>query len=204
MGVIKNQTGESNISRLTSVSKAKTEAKEEKQELEKAKSSQELKFFVETLVLTIRRVKFQDQTNPLIGEKTIDLRINQEIVHSLSSPADIVRLVVLRVIYKAALGNLGVPVDLLKGQLDASLAKGQELALQSTELARELGTQTLGEGKRVLEEVSQKVPIPSAEVGKAVDEAKEKAKGIFGSAASLLKNTAQSIEDKAKSAASSN
>ncbi|MBI4000060.1 MAG: hypothetical protein HY351_05535 [Candidatus Omnitrophica bacterium] len=204
VSVIKNQTGESNISRLASVRKAKTGAQQQEQELEKAKSSEELKFFVETLVLTIRRVRYQDQTNPLIGEKTIDLRVDQEVVRGLSSPADIVHLIVLRVIYKVALGNLGVPVDLLKGQLDASLAKGQALALQSTALAREFGTQAVGDGRRILEEASQKVPVSTAEVEQIVSGTTEKAKDIFGSATNLLKNTAQLIEDEAKSAASSN
>ena len=202
--IVKNKAGQSNISRLTSVREGKAEVSKEKKKLEKVKSPKELKFFVDTLVLTIRRVRFQDQTNPFIGEKTIDLHIEQEVVHGLSSPADIVRLVVLRIIYKAALGNLGVPVDLLKGQLDASLARGQALALQSTALAREIGTQALSEGERFIEEASKKIPVPNAEVEQVVDEAKAKAKSLFGSTGNFLKSTTQSIEEKAKSAASSN
>ena len=202
VGVVKNASGESNISRLTSISKPKEAPTKEK--LEKAKSSEELKFFVDTLVLTIRRVRFQDQTNPFMGERTIDLHIEREVVHGLSSPADIVRLVVLRVVYEAALGNLGVPVDLLSGQLNASLAKGQALALQSTALATGIGTQALGESKRILEQASQKLPAPNAEVEKVLGGTTAKAKGLFGGATNLLKSTAQSLEEKAKSQTSSN
>ncbi len=186
VAIIKNKDGQSNISRLTSVKREKTEASEEKKKLEEAKSPQELKFFVDTLVLTIRRVRFQDQINPFMGERTIDLHIEREAVHGLSSPADIVRLIVLRVIYKAALGNLGVPVDLLKGQLDASLAKGEALILHSTVFAEAIGTQALGEGRRIIGEVGQKLPISNVEVGKAVDETTAKAKNLFGSATQFI------------------
>ncbi|MBI4394699.1 MAG: hypothetical protein HY583_00730 [Candidatus Omnitrophica bacterium] len=184
VSIIRNQSGETNISRLTTVKKGKAER--ETQKLEKAKSPKELKFFVETFVLTIRRVRFQDQTNPLIGEKVIDLHIEQEVIHGLSSPADIVRLVVLRVIQKAALGNLGVPIDLLSQQLDASIAKGEELVNQSVALAAKMGTQTIGEGERILGEASKKVPIPTEEVGQVVEEAKTKLKDILGKAKSSV------------------
>lgn len=205
VGVVKNTSGESNISKLTSISKRKVqETPKEKEKLEKAKSPRELKFFVDTLVLSIRRVRFQDQTKPFIGERTIDLHIDHEVVRGLSSPLDIVRLVVLRVIYKAALGNLGVPVDLLKGQLDASLAKGQVLALESTKLAMEMGTQALGEGERFIKQAGEKLPVSNTEVEQAVDEAKAKAKSILGGAGGFLKGTVQSIEERTKSQTTSN
>lgn len=203
VAIVKNENGQSNISRLTSVNRRRAEVSEEKKKMEKVRSSQELKFFVDTLILTIRRVRFQDRTNPLIGEKTIDLRIEGEIVHGLSSPADIVRLVVLRVIYRAALGNLGVPVDVLKGQLDASLAEGQVLVLQGTTFAEEIGTQAFGEGKRIITETSQKLPVSNAEVEKVVGGTTTRAKSLFGGATNLLKNTAQSLQEKAKSTTSS-
>ncbi|MBI4372812.1 MAG: hypothetical protein HY585_03700 [Candidatus Omnitrophica bacterium] len=199
VGIVKNRSGESNISKLTSVRKEKVVAEKQKQKLEKAKSPQELTFFVETLVLTIRRVRFQDEANPLIGERVIDLHVDQEVVHGLSSVADLVRLIVLHVIQKAALGNLGVPVDFLKGHLDASLAKGQELFLQHTAVAREMGIQALGEGERLIEEASKKIPVPEIELEKTVSETAEKAKGILGSAAELLKKPIQSAEEANKS-----
>ncbi len=204
VGIVKKSNGESNISRLSSVNKGTAEASKQKEKVEKAKSPQELRFFVDTLILTIRLVRFQDQTSSLVGERNIDLRIDQEVVHGLSSPADIVRLVVVRIIYKAALGNLGVPVDFLKGQLDASLAKGQQLALQSTALAEHFGTQAFDEGEHLLKQASQQLPVSNVGVDKAVSETRAKAKSLFGGASHLLKNTAESFEEKAKSTTSSN
>jgi len=204
VGIVKKSNGESNISRLSSVNKGTAEVSKQKEKVEKAQSPQELRFFVDTLVLTIRYVRFQDQTNSLVGKKNIDLRIDGEVVHGLSSPADIVRLVVVRIIYKAAIGNLGVPVDFLKGQLDTSLAKGQELALQSAALAEKFGTQAFGDGEHLLKQASQQLPVSNAGVDKAVSETRAKAKSLFGGATNLLKNTAESLEEKTKSAASSN
>ena len=201
--IIRNQSGQTNLAQLKAVSKPKMEMAKERKEIEKARSPEALGFFVEKLVLTIRRVHYRDEARALIGERTIDVHINNQVFTGIANPMDIVRIVVLQITYKAALGNLGVPVDMLKGHLDESLAVGQKLALQSTALARQMGTQTLGEGKRLVEQAAQNIPVSSAEVEKTAEQVSSKAKSIFGSAGSLLKKTSQSIQEKAESVTTS-
>ncbi|MBI4358626.1 MAG: hypothetical protein HY584_04935 [Candidatus Omnitrophica bacterium] len=195
VAIIRNQSGETNLSRLKPVSKPKAEMVQEQREIKKAPSPKALNFFVEKLVLSIRRVRYRDESRPLVGERTVDLHMNNQVFTGIANPKDIVRIIVLQITYKAALGNLGVPVDMLKGHLDESLAVGQKLALQSTLFARQMGTQTLGEGMRFIEGASGKIPVASGGVEKTVDEVTNTAKGLLGSATRFLQGESDSPQE---------
>ena len=199
VAIVRNKSGQTNLAQLKAVSKPKAEIAKEQEKIKQAPSPKALDFFVEELILTIRRVRYQDESNILIGERTIDLHIENQVFYGIANPMDIVRIVVLQITYKAALGNLGVPVDMLKAHLDQSLAVGQQLALQTTAVARQVGEQTLGEGMRLVQKAGQKIPVSTTEVEKTVGEVSNKAKGFFGSASHFLQETADSVQEKTRS-----
>lgn len=199
VSVVRTKSGGTNLSQLKAVTQSKPEMAKEEEKAAEASSPQALDFFVEQLVLTVRRVRYHDEGQPLIGEKLIDLRIQDQTFKGISNFADIIRIIVLQITYKAALGNLGVPVDVLKGHLDSTLTRGQELATQGAALAQQYGTQALEEGSRALEDAAGKI---SPEVERTVSQASQKAKGLFGSAEKFLKNTAEAVNEKVKSSGS--
>jgi hypothetical protein len=200
VSVVRAKSGGTNLSQLKAITQSKSEMASEEKKVTQASSPKALDFFVEKFILTVRRVRYHDEGQPLIGERVIDLNIQDETFSGISNFADIIRIIVLQITYKAALGNLGIPVDLLKGHLDSTLTRGQELATQSAELAQQLGTQAIEEGARALEQAAKKVPVSSPQIEKTMGEATQKAKGIFGSAEKFLKNTAESVNEKVKSA----
>jgi len=202
VAVIRNHLGETNLSKLKAIKKSKTEVAQEQEKVKKAPSPKALDFFVEELVLTMRKVRYRDEANRLIGDKHIDMHITGQVYRNIANPADIIRIIVLQITYKAALGNLGLPVDMLKGQLDQSLAISQQLATESMAQARQLGEQALGEGKRLMGQTVQNIPVDTETVEKAVNDVANKAKNLFGSAGNFLKKTAESAQEKSTSGSS--
>ncbi|OGW85268.1 MAG: hypothetical protein A3C35_04880 [Omnitrophica bacterium RIFCSPHIGHO2_02_FULL_46_11] len=202
--IVKNASGQTNISQLTALKKQKSELKQETEAVKQAPSPQALNFFVDRLDLTVRRVRYVDYTMPKPLEKEIDIHMDHEIFLGISNPLDIVRIIVLKVIYKAALGNLNVPVAQLKEHLDVSLALGQDLAKQGTEIAQAMGADVFSEGTKMVEQVSGTLPVSNPIVDETVQNVKKKTDGIFRGASQLLKSTAESIEEKTKLSSSSN
>lgn len=202
IAIIRNPSGQTNLAELRTLVKPKSELEKEREKALKASSSRALNFFVEQLVLTIRHVRYQDQTALLskspLAQKSIDLHIEREVFRGFSNPSDIVRIIVLRIVHQAAIGNLGIPVDLLRGHLDSTLARGQMLALQGEVLAHEVGTGVLGEGEHFLKQASEQIPAVNLEVKQATGQVQEKAEGFFQGAERLLKDTAESIGEKAQ------
>ena len=190
----KNKAGELNVSRL------KTVKKDQKEAAAPAKTPQKpmTPLLIDQLVLTIRNIKYVDQSLPVSVNRNVDLKIENEIIKGVTNPADIVRLVMSKIIYNSTFGALGAPVDLLNKNLDASLAKGQAALTQSTDIALQMGNQVMGEGKKMVQDATSMIPseIPgSKEVGQLKDQVKGKAGGLFQGAERLLKNTTESIQE---------
>ena len=200
VAIVRNQNGETNLAQLKALTKSERETLEETKKVKKASSPAELDFFIDRLVLTIRHLRYQDQSHSLVGQKSIDLHIDGEVFRGISNPSDIVRIIVLKIVYKSAIGNLGVPVTQLKEHVTDSLERGQALALQGSELARQAGVQALDQGTQLVEQTSQNIQAQSAQVKETIEGARDKAKSVFSGAGSWLKSTTESIQEKARSA----
>ena len=194
IAVVRNELGKTNIGQLKALTQRKDEMDEERQATAKVSSPEALDFFIERLILTIRRFRYRNQAKPFLPEQVINLGIEHEEFLGVSNLLDVIRIIAIRITHKAAIGNLGVPVDILKNHLELSLTQGQEFALRGTAIAQQFSTHALDEGKRLIQEASEDIPLPSVEVDKTVEDVKSKAEGLFRSAGNLLKDTTESVK----------
>lgn len=67
------------------------------------------KFYVDYFSLSVDTVKYIDGFNPFLS-KTVRVNLNHEF-RGITSSKDIFRIILMRVIYSASLGNLGLPID---------------------------------------------------------------------------------------------
>ena len=192
--IIRNREGDMNVTNL------KTVKKDQKAAATKALKKEKKPFLIDELVLTVRNIRYRDESLPMPVDRSVDLKIEQEVFRGVTNPSDIVRLIMAKVFYSAAFGRLGAPTELLSKNFDASIAKGEEVLNQSTEMARHMSTQILGEGRKIVEGATAKIPVSvsnaqvSAEVNQVTEQVKGKAAGIFQDAGRLLKNTTQTIQ----------
>lgn len=201
--IIRSASGQTNISQLSALKKRKSEMEQETEIVKKAPSAKSLNFFVDRLDLTARHIRYLDYTKSQPDEKEIDLHMDHEVFRGISNPSDIVRIIVLKIIYKAAIGNLNVPVTQLKEHLEASLALGQDFAKQGTAIAQAVGTEVLDEGTKMVEQVSEALPVSNPVVKDTVQNVKKKTEGIFHDAGQWLKDTSESVQGNTQSSSSS-
>ncbi len=194
--IIRNEQGVTNLGYLKTVEKDNHATAAQP---EVSAPAVKRRFLIDQLVLTIRNVKYTDRSLPIPVHKTVDLKIDQEVFRGVTNLGDIIRIILMKIFYNASFATLGVPADLLKQQFGPSLLRGQEVLVQSTELARVMGTQVLGEGRKFVEEATSKipatVPIPQ-EVNQITEEVKGKATGLFKNAARFLKSTTDTLTEK--------
>ncbi len=197
--IVRNEQGVSNLDHLKTLKKDKAEAVKPKAP---EKPAAKPKFLIDELVLTIRTVKYEDRSLPVAINRSIDLKVDKEIIKGLTSPADIVRLVLMKILYSSSIGNLGLPVDLMKQQFGPTLQKGQQALTEGTELARQMSTEALGTGKKFVEEAVGKIPteVPvSAEVEKITKDVTGTASGLLKGAGKFLKSTTNTIAETVES-----
>ncbi len=196
LSIIRNEQGVTNLDHLKTLKKDKKEAAAQPQTLKPTVKKQ---FLVDKLVLTIRNVSYTDRSLPVPVHRTIDLKINQEVFMGITNPGDIIRIILMKIVYNTSFATLGAPVDLLKQQFGPSLLRGQDVLVQSANIARLMGTQALGEGKKIIEEAAQKipatVPVPK-EVNQITGQVTNKATGLFRDAERLLKSTTDTLTEK--------
>ncbi|GEM_PF-2348772 len=197
LSIVRNEQGVTNLATLKTLKKDKKEAAA-KPGME-AKPVVKRRFLIDELVITIRNVKYSDQSLPVPINRTIDLKINQEVFRGVTNLGDIIRIILRKVIYDTSFRSLGAPVDLLTQQFGPSLLRGQEVLMQSTEIAKVMGTEVLGQGRRIVEDATSKIPatlpVPP-EVNQITDEVKGKANGLFKGAERFLKTTTDSLSEK--------
>lgn len=183
VSIARNERGQTNLDLIKTLKKDK----KEKAALKMPKRSKQA-FLVDEFVLTIRKVSYHDRFFPVPMDRTIDVNINDEVFRGVQNAGDIVRIVLMKIIYSASFGNLGAPVDFFKQQFDQSLLQAQEILNLSTGLARVVGGQALGEGFKMVENV----PVPK-QVNQVTQEVKGKATGLFQNAERLLTETTNTL-----------
>lgn len=108
-GIVKNWRGELNLNRIQSLANQGTKQAPPKPVSKTAKPEQ-LSFRIDRLVLTATQVVYEDYSKAKPKTFRIRLGINQEQFANLDSLDEVVRIVVSRVVVKAGLYNLGLPL----------------------------------------------------------------------------------------------
>lgn len=182
ISIIRNERGITNLDHLKTLKKDKKQAAARPSAPKPVVKEQ---FIVDDLILTIRQVNYTDRSLPIPVHRSIDLKINQEVFKGVTSPGDIIRIILMKIVYNTSFAALGTPVDLLKQQFRPSLLRGQDVLVQSAELARFMGTQALGEGRKMIEEAASKIPLSVP----------DKTTGLFRDAERLLKSTTDALTE---------
>lgn len=156
-------------------------------------------FLVDQFILTIGNVRYSDRSLPVPVSHSVDVNINKEVFRGVTNLGDMIRLILRKILYNASFSTLGAPVDLLKYQFGSSLLRGQEVITESTEFTRLMGTQVLGEGRRIVESATSKIPVTVPvlpEVNQITEKMRGKATGLFQGAERFVKNTTDTLTEK--------
>jgi uncharacterized protein involved in outer membrane biogenesis len=150
IAVVKNKNGEVNLTRLKPISEKKDEEKAPEEE----KPKKEWEMQIDRLLLTIDHIKFVDYSaggEPEVVE--IPIGIDREEFRDLDSMDEIVQVVVLRVILKAGLANIGIPLE----DLAVDLGGLKREDIQRLKDLTEKGTKAVENAQKKAEELLEKL-----------------------------------------------
>lgn len=122
VNLVKNRNKELNLNRIQAIASAGT-----KSPPQVPADSQPTSIRINELILTINHVNYTDYTKRHPKQQRIWLGISRERFSNLRSVDDIVKVVVVRVVYKAGLYNLGLPLKALSSgfsQIGHSIGDG--------------------------------------------------------------------------------
>ncbi|OGW69231.1 MAG: hypothetical protein A2036_03785 [Omnitrophica bacterium GWA2_50_21] len=136
VNVVKDEQGVSNISRLSSIGQSGA-AKQPAQPAPKEKASA-LPFKVDKLVLTLRKVSFEDHSAGLAGripkDATVDLHVDKQVYTNITDPNAIVNILILKILYGTTFGNLlDIDPTKLTQNLTKTVGASADTLLQTTD-----------------------------------------------------------------------
>lgn len=145
LNIEKNKQGISNISLLLPAKPKKEKSSPPFSSSEPQERKTALPFYLDQLELTLRQVSYYDQSKLVPAKVSLDMRIEREIFQGIENPASIVNLILLKVLTRSPLGNLGLDPSELSATLEKTVQKtlmaGEEfLKGQTTVIARKAGT----------------------------------------------------------------
>lgn len=195
LSINRNEQGVTNLSHLRTLKKDKSQALTQP---EAPKPKVKRHFVIDQLVLTIGKVRYTDRSLAVPVSRSVDVKIKEEVFRGVTNLGDIIRLILRKILYDASFATLGTPVDLMKDQFGSSLVRGHEVITESAEFARLMGTQVFGEGRKIVEDATRKIPVVPVlpEVNEITEKVRGKASGLFQSAEWFVKNTTDTLSEK--------
>lgn len=151
LNVEKDPQGVSNVSLLTSSGGPKKEAP--------PKEAEKVPFYLDRLELTLRRVSYEDRSSVVPQKLSLDMGIEKEVFEGIDDPASIVNIIILKVISRSPLGNLGLDPsqmqNAIQGTVGTSLDIGGKVAGEAVDTTLTQAEETLGSvGHTAKEKVS--------------------------------------------------
>lgn len=191
VNVVKDEQGVTNISMLSSIGQSGA-AKQPAQPAPTEKAPA-LPFKVDRLVLTLRKVSFEDHSAGLAGkipkDATVDLHVDNQVYTNITDPNAIVNILILKILYSTTFGNL---LDIDPGKLTQDLTKtvgasADKLLKTTDELLQ--GTEgvvkdTVGTATGILSETTR--AVSTGDVKQVSEKTQAVVKDTLGQAAGLF------------------
>ncbi|MCM8775629.1 MAG: apolipoprotein A1/A4/E family protein [Candidatus Omnitrophica bacterium] len=183
VNIEKNKEGISNVGLLSSVGAAKGEKPKPAPQKGKA-----MPFYLERLVLSIGKTSYMDKSGPIPQNLSVDMKVENQVFEKIQDPGALVNLILLKILYGATFGNLGINPEQLQATVADIKSKGQELLTEGQKLVSEKAGEMAAQTKEVVsektdqlaQEARQALEGVSGTVGDAADEAKSKLSGFMG------------------------
>lgn len=193
INVEKNEKGISNVALLSSIAKRKEEAMSPASQPTAEKAA--LPFYLERLELTLRKVNYLDRSSLIQNKVSVDLNIEDHIFTGIKDPKAIINLVIMRILYSTAFGNLGLDPVQMKTTLTKTVDVGGELLKATTEevvgKAEVVFRDTIGQAQKVLDQMP-----PSSEAMQTGQEVLKQTTGVLAEKTSeVAQHTASQAKD---------
>jgi len=142
-------------------------------------------FQLDRLVLTLRKVSYNDRAGFVPKKISVDMHVNQQVFEGIRDPKSIINVILMKVVSATPFGNLGINTaeiqDRLKNNVKSVRDFGEKIYLESgavrvAEQTQAVGKQVWGEGKET--------------VTQAGTAAKEEITSLFGKLRSKLNGEA--------------
>lgn len=184
LNIEKNERGVSNISLLTSLGKSsKTQQMAPSQP---AVQKPKMPFQLDRLVLTMRKVSYNDRSGIVPKKLSMDMRVEGQVFEGITDAKSIVNIILMKVVTATPFGNLGINQIELQNQLKSSVLTARQFG---EKVFLETGTQIVGRtgivGKKLVGEGKETF-------GQVGETAKEELTSLFGKFRAKLENSSSS------------